>query len=190
MKLNLDGALYHRSCAKCAECGNVTTLMYIFLKCIEGCQITLENFTNNRLNTNLLCKTHYMKRFLESGGVYAKYKVTPAFEDVIRSMWKKQKEAEIAFRAEQERIKDEERRRKKQQEKESKQVVVTDSHGRKIDIDNIIEELHSNGASQEISGSTGHGTDVKSEIFLSGQDTIPKDEKPYRTLSTVKEFDM
>ena len=156
---------------------------------MKGCQITLENFTNNRLNTNLLCKTHYMKRFLESGGVYAKYKVTPAFEDVIKSMWKKQKEAEAAYRAEQERIKDEERRRKKQ-EKESNKVVVTDPQGRKIDIDNIIEELHTNGASKEITESSGIDSGINAEINFDGKDTIPKDEKPYRTLSTVKEFDM
>lgn len=130
-----------------------------------------------------------MKRFLESGGVYAKYKVTPAFEDVIRSMWKKQRDAELAFRAEQERIKDEERRRKKQ-EKESKKVEVTDSQGRKIDIDHIIEELHTNGASQEAAGSTCFDTAMKSDIGFHGHDVIPNDEKPYRTLSTVKEFDM
>ena len=130
-----------------------------------------------------------MKRFLESGGVYAKYKVTPAFEDVIRSIWRKQKEAEIAYRAEQERLKDEERRRKKQ-EKESKKVVVTDAQGRKIDIDHIIEELHTNGASQEIPASSGFDSKSNSEMNLNGPNTIPNDEKPYRTLSTVKEFDM
>ena len=130
-----------------------------------------------------------MKRFLESGGVYAKYKVTPAFEEVVKSMWKKQRAAEAAHRAEQERIKDEERRRLKL-ERESKPVEVTDRRGQKIDIDNIIEELKSNVPEDGVSEGTHLSSQKGSELYLYGQDVIPQDDKPYRTLSSVKEFDM
>ena len=53
-QINLDGSKFHKTCAKCGEC---------------GCQITLSNFTKNESNdlTSLLCKTHYFKRFHEGG---------------------------------------------------------------------------------------------------------------------------
>ncbi len=55
-QVNLDGSLFHKPCAKCADC---------------QCQITLVNFTKNESgdSTLLLCKTHYFKRFHE-GGAY------------------------------------------------------------------------------------------------------------------------
>jgi hypothetical protein len=49
-QIMLDGLAYHKTCAKCADC---------------GCQITLSNFTKS--GTTLLCKTHYFKRFHEEG---------------------------------------------------------------------------------------------------------------------------
>ena len=52
-KINLDGSVYHMTCAKCAEC---------------NCQITLANFT--KVDGGLMCKTHYLKSFKESGGKY------------------------------------------------------------------------------------------------------------------------
>ena len=53
-QINLDGSLFHKPCAKCADC---------------GCQITISNFTKNESSdqTVLLCKTHYFKRFHEGG---------------------------------------------------------------------------------------------------------------------------
>ena len=53
-QINLDGSKFHKTCAKCGEC---------------GCQITLSNFTKNESNdqTMLLCKIHYFKRFHEGG---------------------------------------------------------------------------------------------------------------------------
>jgi hypothetical protein len=49
-QISLDGSVYHKPCAKCADC---------------NCQITLANFTKS--GTTLLCKTHYFKRFHEEG---------------------------------------------------------------------------------------------------------------------------
>lgn len=49
-QISLDGAGYHKSCAKCADC---------------KCQISLSNFTKS--GDVLLCKTHYFKRFHEEG---------------------------------------------------------------------------------------------------------------------------
>jgi hypothetical protein len=49
-QINLDGSIFHKTCAKCDEC---------------KCQITLSNFT--RSGSTLLCKTHYFKRFSETG---------------------------------------------------------------------------------------------------------------------------
>jgi hypothetical protein len=49
-QINLDGAIFHKTCAKCEEC---------------RCQITLSNFC--RSGNTLLCKTHYFKRFSETG---------------------------------------------------------------------------------------------------------------------------
>ena len=45
-KIVLDGCKYHKSCAKCVDC---------------GCQITLSNFT--KVGTELLCRTHNLARF-------------------------------------------------------------------------------------------------------------------------------
>jgi hypothetical protein len=55
-QINLDGAMFHKPCAKCADC---------------NCQITISNFTKSEVEgaTLLLCKTHYFKRFKE-GGAY------------------------------------------------------------------------------------------------------------------------
>jgi hypothetical protein len=57
-QVNLDGRFYHQQCAKCADCGG---------------NITVKNFTSieEQGKLILLCKTHYMKRFQESGGIYA-----------------------------------------------------------------------------------------------------------------------
>lgn len=55
-QLNVDGTLFHKTCAKCQDC---------------DCQITLSNFAAiNAEEYVLLCKTHYNKRFSESGGSY------------------------------------------------------------------------------------------------------------------------
>ena len=56
-QINLDGSLFHKSCAKCTDC---------------KCQITLSNFAKNETtqSTTLLCKTHYFQRFNEGGGNY------------------------------------------------------------------------------------------------------------------------
>lgn len=53
-QINLDGSIFHKPCAKCADC---------------NCQITISNFTKNESadQTVLLCKTHYFKRFHEGG---------------------------------------------------------------------------------------------------------------------------
>lgn len=53
-QINLDGALFHKPCAKCADC---------------KCQITISNFTKGEQDGQLilLCKTHYFKRFKEGG---------------------------------------------------------------------------------------------------------------------------
>ena len=57
-QLNLDGALFHKSCAKCFDC---------------KCQITLANFSKTETAEHkylLLCKTHYFARFNTAGGTY------------------------------------------------------------------------------------------------------------------------
>jgi len=56
-QVNLDGALFHSKCAKCADC---------------KCQINISNFTKNTTgdDTVLLCKTHYNQRFNEAGGSF------------------------------------------------------------------------------------------------------------------------
>jgi hypothetical protein len=172
LRLNLDGALYHTQCAKCADC---------------GCQITLDNFTNNRMNTELLCKIHYKKRFLESGGVYHKYNVTPAFEDVIKAMRDRQQKAEKAHREEELRKKEEDERLKREEAKlNEKPVIVTDDKGNLIDIDEIVSMLAS---SLPPSGNVSPEREV-SENALRGESLAPKDEGNYRTLYTVKAFDM
>ena len=53
-QINLDGFIFHKTCAKCEDC---------------KCQISLSNFTKNNIEgkTVLLCKTHYFKRFHEEG---------------------------------------------------------------------------------------------------------------------------
>ena len=51
-QINLDGSVFHKTCAKCGDC---------------SCQITLSNFSSNPDKTLLLCKTHYLKRFKEGG---------------------------------------------------------------------------------------------------------------------------
>lgn len=53
-QINLDGSVFHKPCAKCADC---------------GCQITIANFAKNDSGdqTLLLCRTHYFKRFHEGG---------------------------------------------------------------------------------------------------------------------------
>jgi len=48
-QITLDGAKFHKSCAKCADC---------------SCQISLANFT--KCEDELLCKTHYFQRFHEN----------------------------------------------------------------------------------------------------------------------------
>ena len=48
-QITLDGAKFHKSCAKCFDC---------------GCQISLANFT--KCEDTLLCKTHYFKQFHEN----------------------------------------------------------------------------------------------------------------------------
>lgn len=62
-QINLDGSVFHKECAKCADC---------------KCQITIANFSkvDNTQNPDqssllLLCKTHYFTRFKTSGGSYA-----------------------------------------------------------------------------------------------------------------------
>jgi len=56
-QINLDGTLFHKTCAKCGDC---------------SCQIGLDNFAavNTPDEFVLLCKTHYSKRFSETGGSY------------------------------------------------------------------------------------------------------------------------
>ena len=60
-QVNLDRTLYHKSCAKCADC---------------SCQITLSNFTKS--GDTLFCKTHYFERFSKTntyiGGESFKHK--------------------------------------------------------------------------------------------------------------------
>ena len=51
-QINLDGNIFHKPCAKCADC---------------KCQITLSNFVFDVNSSLLLCKTHHLKRFHESG---------------------------------------------------------------------------------------------------------------------------
>lgn len=54
-QINLDGSIFHKSCAKCQDC---------------NCQITLSNFSLGKMVTGgvvMLCKTHYFKRFHEGG---------------------------------------------------------------------------------------------------------------------------
>jgi hypothetical protein len=55
--INLDGSIFHKTCAKCLDC---------------NCQITLSNFNKSETpeSTFLLCKTHYFQRFNEGGGTY------------------------------------------------------------------------------------------------------------------------
>eukprot|EP01038_Epipyxis_sp_PR26KG_P006422 gene6422-8839_t len=55
-QINLDGSIFHKPCAKCADC---------------NCQITISNFCKNESgeDTLLLCNVHYFKRFHE-GGAY------------------------------------------------------------------------------------------------------------------------
>ena len=64
-KINLDGTLFHMTCAKCSEC---------------NCQITLANFT--KIEGGLMCKTHYLQKFKESGGKYVS-KVAPGTEKKV-----------------------------------------------------------------------------------------------------------
>lgn len=63
-QINIDGGLFHKPCAKCADC---------------NCQLTLSNFVKNDTGdeTLLLCKTHHLKRFHEQGSYIGadKYKV-------------------------------------------------------------------------------------------------------------------
>ena len=57
-QLNLDGSLFHKSCAKCSDC---------------KCQLSLSNFSkseNADSSVLLLCKTHYFARFNSAGGAY------------------------------------------------------------------------------------------------------------------------
>lgn len=49
-QITLDGAKFHKACAKCQDC---------------ACQISLRNFT--KCNDVLLCKTHYFQRFHTEG---------------------------------------------------------------------------------------------------------------------------
>lgn len=53
-QINLDGNIFHKPCAKCADC---------------NCQITISNFSKHESEDGviLLCKTHYFKRFREEG---------------------------------------------------------------------------------------------------------------------------
>eukprot|EP00596_Hydrurales_sp_CCMP1899_P008299 CAMPEP_0119035762 /NCGR_PEP_ID=MMETSP1177-20130426/2960_1 /TAXON_ID=2985 /ORGANISM="Ochromonas sp, Strain CCMP1899" /LENGTH=668 /DNA_ID=CAMNT_0006994481 /DNA_START=128 /DNA_END=2135 /DNA_ORIENTATION=- len=54
-QINLDGAIYHQPCAKCADC---------------FCQINLHNFAQNALTSDdnvLLCKIHYKSRLKKDG---------------------------------------------------------------------------------------------------------------------------
>ena len=60
-QINLDGSVFHKSCAKCGDC---------------QCQITLSNFSSNPDKTLLLCKTHYLKRFKEGGSYLGDEKFT------------------------------------------------------------------------------------------------------------------
>ena len=67
-QINLDGSLFHKACAKCADCQS---------------QITIANFVKNESSdqTTLLCKTHYLERFASQGGAYGggeKFKVKNA----------------------------------------------------------------------------------------------------------------
>ena len=60
-QINLDGSVFHKTCAKCGDC---------------SCQITLSNFSSNPDKTLLLCKTHYLKRFKEGGSYLGDDKFT------------------------------------------------------------------------------------------------------------------
>ena len=52
-KISMGDKVYHKKCAKCETCNG---------------QLTISNFATSGLR--LLCKTHFMKEFSESGGVY------------------------------------------------------------------------------------------------------------------------
>ena len=56
-QINLDGKIFHSSCAKCGDC---------------NCQLSIENFSKSESdgNVTLYCTTHYLKRFGEAGGSY------------------------------------------------------------------------------------------------------------------------
>ena len=52
-KLSMGDKVYHKQCSKCETCRG---------------QLTISNFATS--GSRLLCKTHFMKEFSESGGVY------------------------------------------------------------------------------------------------------------------------
>lgn len=70
-QINLDGSIFHKPCAKCADC---------------NCQITISNFTKNETpgETVLLCKTHYFKRFHEGGKLHCYFFVIRNIHPLFR----------------------------------------------------------------------------------------------------------
>jgi len=72
-QINLDGGLFHKPCAKCADC---------------NCQITLSNFVkvDNGDDTLLLCKTHSLQRFHEKGSYLGAEKFKVKAERDVQAM--------------------------------------------------------------------------------------------------------
>lgn len=167
----LEGAPYHAHCAKCEEC---------------GCQITLINFTFNRVNNEFLCKTHYIRKFLADGGQYGAYKPRHAFEELLRNKIEKQRAAEAAHRA---AVAAEEMARSRQERDHAisrSYGLVSDSTGNLVDIDAIFASLNASPSKD----SAGEVLEIVDTIALDKKLKMHDDDGRSRSLKVVKEFVM
>jgi hypothetical protein len=137
------------------------------------------------MTVGLLCKTHYISKFMALGGTYARYRPTPAFLRVFEEKRKTQKEIEDAHKLIIDKQLNEEKESRKKIAAEEKVVYAV--NGVEFDINDILKTL----PRQSMRGqSNGKESFLQSVESIYGTTPQVEEKVTYRTLRTVKEFDM
>lgn len=143
------------------------------------------------MNTDLLCKTHYLRKFASSGGVLEMYQPTPAFIRLLEQKHATQKEIAAAHKALLERQQREQQELRKRDVDQTSVVYAVD--GAEFDINEILKSIPlAPSSSGEVSAKAAF---VQSMDSIYGVPAPPSsldldDPRMYRTLSQVKEYDM
>lgn len=148
----------------------------------------MSNFTTNRMNTDLMCRTHYTRKFAASGGILELYQPTPAFIRLLEQKHKTQKDIAIAHKALLER------QRRELEEKNKKEVdqtsVIYAVDGGVFDINEILRTIPIAPSSGE--ASFAHSLECLESVYGASLEPASSVDDPrmYRTLSRVKAYDM